>query len=187
MHLTLKLAERALAIPRIIQYMQMHSILTLGLLEDRTNAEHYVVNVKCRTVPADLMAYMAGILSQQGDNANAQVLLNVVGFERVAIGDAPEQIRQNAARGRGLLKLGIWSDGQPIGEDSIIISLFITSVFEDDGGGFKINGGQDGSISATFLLPEHSLRFMGNNPKTIIRSAMLGDTECDVNESTLRE
>lgn len=37
--LTLKLAERALAVPKIAEYFQMHSILTLNLLEDRTIAE----------------------------------------------------------------------------------------------------------------------------------------------------
>lgn len=63
-HLTLKLAERALPVPAITQYLQMHSILTLNLLEDRSNAEHFVVNVKCRTQTGDLMAYMARMMSR---------------------------------------------------------------------------------------------------------------------------
>jgi hypothetical protein len=186
-HLTLKLAERALAVPKISEYIQMHSILTLGLLGDRTNAEHYVVNVKCRTQPADLMAYMARMMSRQEKDANAQVLLNVAAFERIALEDAPEQTRKKAANARELLKLGIWSDEQPAGEDSILVSFFLTSVFEDDDGKFQVDGGQDGSISATCLLPEHAMRFMANNPKSILRSATFGDSEVDLNESNLRE
>jgi hypothetical protein len=165
----------------------MHSILTLGLLEDRTNAERYVVNVKCRTEPADLMAYMARMMSRQEKDANAQVLLSIAAFERVAFEDAPEQTRRKAAKARELLNLGVWSDGSPAGEDSILVSFFLTSVFEDDDGKFQVDGGQDGSISATCLLPEHAMRFMGNNPKSTLRSAMLGDQEVNIDESTLRE
>jgi len=186
-HLTLKLAERALAVPKITEYLQMHSILTLGLLDDRTNAERYVVNVKCRTEPADLMAYMARMMSRQEKEANAQVLLNVAAFERVALEDAPDQTRKKAANAVQLLKLGIWSDGEPAGKDNILVSFFLTSVVEGDDGTFQADGGQDGSISATFLLPEHAMQFMGNNPKSILRSAMFGDHEVDLNESNLRE
>jgi hypothetical protein len=165
----------------------MHSILTLNLLVDRTNAERYVVKVKCRTEPADLMTFMSRMISQQPKDENAQVLLNFVAFERIALEDAPEITRRKAANARELLKLGIWSDGQPAGEDSILVSFFLTSVFEDDEGKLQVDGGQDGSISATCLLPEHAMRFMGNKPKSILRSAMFGDSEVDVNESTLRE
>ena len=186
-YLTLKLAERALAVNKISEYIQMHSILTLNLLADRTNAERYVVNVKCRTEPADLMAYMSRMISQQDKDENAQVLLNIAAFERVALDDAPEQTRRKAANARGLLKLGTWLDGKPTGEDNILLSFFLTSVFVDDEGKLQVDGGQDGSISATCLLPEHAMRFMGNNPKSILRSAMFGDGEVDVTESTLRE
>jgi|SRR5882762_3774302 len=185
--LILKLAERAIAVPKITEYIQMHSILTLSLLEDRTNAERYVVNVKCRTEPADLMNYMARLMSQQEKDANAQVLLNVAAFERVPLEDAPARVRKKAANAKEMLKLGIWSDGQPAGEDNILVSFFLTSVSEDNEGKLQVDGGQDGFVCATCLLPEHAMRFMGNNPKSILRSATFGDSEVDLNETTLRE
>lgn len=51
---------------------------------------------------------------------------------------------------------------------------------------FQVDGGQDGAISAIFLLPEHAMKFMANKPKSILRSAMLGDRQVDLDETNLR-
>lgn len=188
-HLTLKLAERALAVPKLTEYLQMHSILTLKLLEDRSNAERYVINVKCRTETADMMAFMSRMMSGEGRDSNAQVLLNVAAFEKIDWEDAPARTKKKAESARELVKTGYWTDGSPTAGDSIVVTFFLTSVSEetDEDGKLKIDGGQDGAISAVFLLPEHAMKFMANNPKSTIRSAMFGDQEVDVDESTLRE
>lgn len=144
------------------------------------------MNVKCRTETADLMAYMSRLMSGQEKDANAQVLLNVAAFERVALEDAPAQVRQKAANAKEQFKTGYWSDMQPVGEDNILVSFFLTSVFEDDGK-FQVDGGADGALSSTCLLPEHAMRFMANNPTSTLRSAMFGDSQVDLNESQLRE
>lgn len=64
--------------------------------------------------------------------------------------------------------------------------FFLTSVSEADDGKFQVDGGQDGAISAIFLLPEHAMKFMANKPKSILRSAMLGDRQVDLDETNLR-
>lgn len=186
-YVALKLAERALAVPKIAEYLQMHSILTLKLLEDRSNAERYVVNVKCRTEPADLMSYMSRMMSGENKDSNAQILLNVASFEKVAWDDAPASTKKRTETAREMIKSGYWTDGLPTAGDNIILTVFLTSVAEDEDGNFKVDGGQDGAVSATFLLPEHAMKFMADSPKSTIRSAMFGDTEVDLNESTLRE
>lgn len=165
----------------------MHAILTLQLLQDRTAAERFVLNVQCRTESADLMAHMTRLMSGKATDANAQVLLHVAAFERVALADAPAQLRRKAAAARALLDTGRWMDGEPAGGDSILVSFFLTSVCQDDDGTLRVDGGADGALSSTCLLPEHAMRFMADNPKSTLRSAMFGDSQVDVDESQLRE
>lgn len=165
----------------------MHAILTLKLLEDRTNAARYVINVKCRTATADLMAHVSRLVSGKESDSNAQVLLHVDAIERVPIEEAPEQLKRKLAGAKELLKTGYWEDRQPIGEDNILVSFFFTSVRQDDEGNDQVDGGADGAISSACLLPEHAMRFMADNPKSTLRSAMLGDMEVDVDEDQLRE
>lgn len=68
--------------------------------------ERFVVNVKCRMEPADLMAYMDRMMSRQENDTNAQVLLNVAAFERVELEKAPGRTQKVAANARELLKTG---------------------------------------------------------------------------------
>jgi hypothetical protein len=69
------------------------------------------------------MVYMTCILSQKEDDTSAQVLLDVAAFERVTIEDALEQTQLKVAYTKELLKLGIWSDGKPIVQDSTLLNL----------------------------------------------------------------
>lgn len=154
----------------------MHFILTLGLLQNRTNTEHYMVNIKCQTQPADLMAYMFCMMSKQEKDTNAQVMLNVATFERVAFQNAPQHTWRKVADTKQLLNLGIWLDGKPAANDSILVSIFLMSILKDDNGRLQAYGKQDGSISATFLLPEHVMQIICNKPKSILYSTMWQET-----------
>lgn len=133
------------------------------------------------------MAYMSRMISGKDKDATAQVLLNIAEFEWVPLEDASEQVRQKATKAKEQFKSGYWSDMQPVGEEDILVTFFLTSVNHDDNGMLQVDGGGDGAISSMCLLPEHAMRFMANNPKSTLRSAMLGDVEVDVNASQLRE
>ncbi|KAH7904883.1 hypothetical protein BJ138DRAFT_853073, partial [Hygrophoropsis aurantiaca] len=93
-NLALKLAERAFGSSRIMQYLCFHAILTLGLLEDRSNASRYAVKVECSTPAADMNEKLRRLLNGLEPDFNAQVCLSYTSLTRVPLEEAPERTRK---------------------------------------------------------------------------------------------
>ncbi|KAH7928656.1 hypothetical protein BV22DRAFT_184155 [Leucogyrophana mollusca] len=170
--LALKLAERALGSSKIMQYLYFHSILTLELLEDRSNATRYAVKVECTTSPADLGAHMRRMLSGLDRDPNAQVCLSYSSISRVPMEEAPERTKKALADARK-----DWHASPLIGKDTLIV-LYFTS---GEGGGL------DGSVSLPVIITRKELDYMANDPKEIMRSALTGDTVIKMTAPTLKE
>jgi hypothetical protein len=178
--LTLKLAERALAVKTIVDQLWVVAILVLELLDDRQNAHNFVVKVKCVTQTADMPLFFRRMLAGEANDPNAQLVLALEAFERVPIDQAPARTRQTAAAAREkLVRDRCDAEGQPTGEQTPVAAFYFTA--EKDG------AGADGAISIAFALPEWTLAWMNSDPKMLIRSSMLDDHEIDVDLTSVRE
>ncbi|KAH7905828.1 hypothetical protein BJ138DRAFT_1094787 [Hygrophoropsis aurantiaca] len=171
-NLALKLAERAFGSSKIMQFLYFHSILTLELLEDRSNASRYAVNVECSTTPADLTASMGRLLAGLEPDPNAQVCLSYTSLTRVPLEEAPERTR------KALEEATKNFYASPLIEKELVIVLYFTT---------KEGGGLDGSTSFPVVLTKKELDYMANDPKEILRSALTGDTEVKMTAQNLRE
>ncbi|GBE84918.1 hypothetical protein BKA93DRAFT_827081 [Sparassis latifolia] len=178
--LTLKLAERALAVPKIVEYLWMMSILTLELITDTSNAARFVVNIQCDTKAADLASYVERMMSGARESAEkAQVVLHVSKSVRVPLAGAPARTQKAAADAREkYTKDHRDADGR-YSRDNPVVTFFFSS--EEDA------TGKDGAISVSYVIPAWALGYMASNPKETLRSAVFGDSEVDMSMTTLRD
>lgn len=130
-----------------------HAILTLELLADVSNASKYFVHVKCTTGASDLNEYMRRMMAGEGKDPNAEQVLVFESIERVAAEDAPERTRKVDREGRAKYKGSL-----------PMITFYFTG--ED--------GGQDGSVCSSIVIPDWQMRHMASNPSVQMKSAMFG-------------
>ncbi|CCL98261.1 uncharacterized protein FIBRA_00255 [Fibroporia radiculosa] len=178
--LLLKLAERALAVPKIVEHLWMLSIVTLDLLKDIKHADRFAIQAQCGHEPVDVMAYMRRLMDGHERDDNAQISLNYLQFTRVPLNEVPERVRSaHKSAKEKLAKERRDADGMPTAKDAPVVAYYF--VTEEDA------TGKDGQVSIAYVLPECTLRYMNSNPKSVMRSAMFGDTEVDVDMSSLRD
>ncbi|KAI0038661.1 hypothetical protein FA95DRAFT_1188438 [Auriscalpium vulgare] len=213
--LPIKLAERALAAPVILDAMFNISVLVLDLITDPTNAERAVVKVACQTLAADIQAYMRRMFAGLPKDPGAQVCLSYASFTSVPLAEVDEKTRQTAADMR--VKLGAQiSDEQPL-----VTFWFVKAPDEkehsesdedekEEEGSSKDKTGEteeaapkdekagtkkaiestslpEYSLSVTLRLPKGTIAYMATKPKEIVRSTMLADQEVEKTERNMRE
>ena len=71
--LPLKLAERALAVPNLVDHINFLAVYTLELLKDASEVNRSFTEISCSSGVADLNAYLQRMMSGQGADPNAQV------------------------------------------------------------------------------------------------------------------
>lgn len=170
--ITLKLAERFVAVERLMELLIYHSILNLDLLSDRSNANRFAVNVTCTTKPADLKTHLQRSLAGQDPDPNAILRLVISSITRVPLdkASAPAQRAAAECRAKGIR--------DPITNTVLpIVTVYFTS---DEGEGLLI-----GSVFATCIVQEWHMAYMASNPKAIQKSAMAGESEVDLNMETI--
>jgi hypothetical protein len=79
----LKLAERAVGNFQLMEILDQHAIVSLGLLDDQSASEKFAIRGKCTMMPADLGAYMQGLMSGRKEE-NPLSHLNVNSLEKVS-------------------------------------------------------------------------------------------------------
>jgi hypothetical protein len=169
--LALKLAERAIAVYSLMEYLCLHAILLLELNEDRSNAERFLVQIECTTQPADMQRYLQRMMSGLPDDDNMERLLSFSDIKRIPIHEAPDSMQQIAAQAKDK------ANKIPGAEKLPMVTFFFMS---DE-------GRDSGAIFAAAAVFEWMLSFMASKPKGIVRSAMLGDVEVALDLSTLKE
>ncbi|PCH40923.1 hypothetical protein WOLCODRAFT_137075 [Wolfiporia cocos MD-104 SS10] len=178
--LLLKLAERALAVPKIVEHFWMIAIVTLDMLVHPGAAADTAIRVQCRKEPADFMGYLRKMMDTGEHDANAQVCLKYAEFSRVPLAEAPARTQKAAAMVRERLrKERRDADGNPALPDDPVVTYYFAT--EED------PTGKDGLVSAAWVLPLWTLAYMASNPKSILRSAMFGDREVPVNMISLTD
>lgn len=178
--LVFKLAERALAVPKIVEHFWMISIELLGLLADASEAGRFAIKVQCKTQPVDMMAALRRAMNGENDDANAQVALHYAGFAKVPLGDAPARTRKAAEAAREKLQAERKdAEGAPVRGDAPVVAYYFVSEQDDTG--------KDGLLSAAWVLPDWTLAYMRSNPKSLLRSAMFGDKKVPVDMETLTD
>jgi len=169
--LALKLAERAMAVESLMEYLCLHAVLLLELNKDKANAGRFLVQVVCSTQVADLPGYMQRMMSGLPNDDNAEVLLSFSNIKRIPIEETPDLTQRVAAQAKEKAKK------TPGAENALVVTFLFTSG----------ESWQTGGITASVGIFEWMLLFMASNPKSIIRSAMFGDQEVPLDQSTLRE
>jgi hypothetical protein len=181
--LALRLAERALAVPDIVERLWMISVILLDLLQDRGNARQFVINVKCSTLPADTADYLWQLLMGRatgpGTGPGTCVMLHIAAVERVPFEKAPLRTQRVVVMAhKKLLREGQDAEGRHAGASTPVVTFYFTT---DDG------AGMDGTLSIAFALPEWLFKYLASNPKLTIHSSLLGYLETDVNLTILQE
>jgi hypothetical protein len=177
--LTLKLAERSLAVPDIAERLWMISVVLLDLLQDRGNARQFVINVKCSTSPADTANYLRQLLTGQATGPGTCVMLHIAAVECVPFEKAPLRTQRVAVMtNEKLLREGQDAEGRHASASTPVVTFYFTT---DDG------AGTDGALSVAFALPEWLFKYLASNPRLTIHSSLLGYLETDVNPTILKE
>jgi hypothetical protein len=178
--LALRLAERALAVPDIVERLWMISVILLDLLQDRGNARQFVINVKCSILPADTADYLQQLLMGQPTGPGTRVMLHIAAVERVPFEKAPLRTQRVVVMANEkLLREGqLDAEGRHAGASTPVVTFYFTT---DDG------AGMDGTLSVAFALPEWLFKYLASNPKLTIHSSLLGYLETDVNLTILQE
>ncbi|KAI0318898.1 hypothetical protein OF83DRAFT_1229481 [Amylostereum chailletii] len=115
--LALKLAERVLAVPTLIDHITFLAIYLFDLLADPTyaRADSHYLEIVCGTRHADMQAYMTRMFAGLGRDEEAQVCLAVIDVRTVHKDDPRVPARVRTAAGEARAKLApVRATGVPI-------------------------------------------------------------------------
>lgn len=176
--LSLKLAERSLAVPDVQHFLAHTGILLLELVEKPNNWKTNVVKVVCTTQVADMQEHFRRMIAGEGDE-DAQVCLAYSTIEKLALNDAPELTKLTAKRKQETVKKDRKDmDDNLSRENNPIITYYVTNENGD---------GNDGVVSLSLVIPMYEMMRMATKPKLHYRSAMRGEYEVDMTPSSLTE
>lgn len=164
---TLKLAERSLAVPALMEYLTFAAILHLDLVAAPENAATHFIHVHCTLQPADISSHLQRLLSGGPKDDNAEQMVAYSKIEKISKEDAPERTRKCDTAFRQSYK-----GAMPV------ITVWFTA---EDGGGTQ------GEVSKTMEIPLGILTHVKEKGTIKLRSSMLGDSEYPLNAETLRE
>ncbi|KAI0067715.1 hypothetical protein BV25DRAFT_1896715 [Artomyces pyxidatus] len=188
--LPLKLAERVLAVPVLVDKLLHCSILTLDLLNDPSNSERAVVKLNCTVLGADVQAHMQRVFAGLPRDEGAEVCLSIAQIKRAPMEEADEKTRAAVADMRARL-------GEQITADRPMVTFWFVSE-EDD----RFESADDDEkpesesqkakrldqwFSSSMLLPAGAIAYMATKPSELVRSAVMGNQLVPISESYLRE
>ncbi|PBL00332.1 hypothetical protein ARMGADRAFT_956095 [Armillaria gallica] len=163
----LKLAERSLAVPALMEYLIFAAILHLDLITAPDNAGTHFIHVHCTLQPADISSYLQRLLSGGPEDDNPEQMVAYSKIEKISKEDAPERTRKCDTAFRQSYKGAL-----------PVITIWFTA---EDGGGTQ------GEVSKTMEIPLGMLTYVKEKGTMKSRSSMLGDTEYPLDAETLRE
>jgi len=161
--MALVLAERSLGVPQLLKYLKMHSIITLGMLNDHSIVNLYAIKVICTTSPADL----ATVLLNSPSSDIREYLLSISELVRVPFSEVSVRVRL------------VHDDLCRRLASNTVLALYFTT--KEDA------TGENGAFCAAYLLPESLLRFMASEPSAVLSSGVFGDVRVSLNAENLLE
>ncbi|KAJ7591741.1 hypothetical protein C8J56DRAFT_518572 [Mycena floridula] len=163
--LALKLAERSMAVPRIVELLRFIAIIKLDLVKDRTNASKFFLKVTCDAPVADLAAYWQRTLSGVEKDPNPRLALGFSVIEKISRDDAPENVRAYDSKIRGQ------DDG-----DLPLVTWYFVNETDSESGSDRVTIVDTGLCHAK-SIPVWQMQRVAEGLTTKIRSAILGDCE----------
>lgn len=158
----LKLAERSLAVPQLVEWLVELAVDALGVIDDIYAGSRLAVNIQCTVLPVDTLTNLRG---EVGPTSRAIKSINIIGLSTVPLERAPDRTRR--------IGLGLMEALSPCPAAVIYFSTPEDST------------GDDGAVSVAYPLHRHVINFMANRPTITVRVPIIGDTVVNINKESL--
>lgn len=158
--ITLKLAERSLAVPQLVEWLVELAIATLGVVGDKYAGSRLAVNIQCAMLPVNPLTIIRGEVGPRTLKS-----INIIGVSAVPLERAPARTR---AVGLSLM--------EALSPCPVAVLYF--STLED-------STGDGGAVSVAYPLHHHVIDFMANRPTITIKTAIIDNVIVNINKESL--
>ncbi|KAI0044124.1 hypothetical protein FA95DRAFT_301483 [Auriscalpium vulgare] len=173
-NLPLRLAERALAAPVLVEHFHNMAVTVLDLVDKRSDWTRYAVRMPCTTQPGDLTRHLQHMINGHPELSDSEPkCLRIAPVTKVLIEDMPEGTRKVALAMRDKVR-------RKVGNAHPLMTFWFT--LEEDG--------DDGmSFTSTLPLPDEAVIWLSTNPEKMImrRSPVTGTSMVPRTEAIIRE